>query len=331
MSLSLEVTFPCNWYFEPEADLLWVGDGSEQRYAGITQGSTVTQATYAGHRWVVRAKVSREVLADVTLVETLSGVQHVDLGGSPGITDVVRAVIRIGGCAKELVAKTSAPLLKLLTNVVQAPQQAKYRSLRAANPTIAAVLDAPGALALLGAAGFEEQIAPPGTVEAGSASASQMVETRVVLPNSAALGPVKDAVEALQRLTLLLNGGALSPPDGAPPVVAGGGAGASTAPEASHRCAACRRGIENDLRRALAGSGEVGGWRTHTFNAAGEYRFHCATCNVDLCSECYDRWKGGGARAEAIHPAAHALAVVAPITTPWRGFVLREQSSPAAR
>jgi len=38
----------------------------------------------------------------------------------------------------------------------------------------------------------------------------------------------------------------------------------------------CGSGIRNDLRRQLAGSGEIGGWRTHDAVGPGEYRFHCS-------------------------------------------------------
>ena len=57
--------------------------------------------------------------------------------------------------------------------------------------------------------------------------------------------------------------------------------------EASHRCGHCRAGIHNDLRRQLAGSGEIGGWRTHGAVGPGEYRFHCAKCKYDECGDCH--------------------------------------------
>jgi hypothetical protein len=89
-------------------------------------------------------------------------------------------------------------------------------------------------------------------------------------------------------------------------------ASSSAADAPSHTCTACGRGIENDLRRKLAGNGEVGGWRTHNVYQ-GEYRFHCTACAVDLCSECYDKWKEGA----PTHPQQCQLSIEAPITTPW--------------
>ena len=37
---------------------------------------------------------------------------------------------------------------------------------------------------------------------------------------------------------------------------------------ASHHCSACGKGIRNDLRRQLAGSNEIGGWRSHNLTLA---------------------------------------------------------------
>jgi hypothetical protein len=305
---SLVVSFPANWFLEPEAELLWVDQRSEQHYTFLTQGKTVEQTTYAGHRWMVRSKVGREVLADVTVVDAPGGVQRVVADGAAGSSDVRLAVLRIGRCARELAAKTCHTLLKLLRNVVAAPHNEKFRSLRVANATIAVLLDAPGALALLAAVGFEQQGIPVGAAAE---------DARLFLHATAPLALVKDGIEALERLHLLLHGGSIPPPtpNAAPPTAVP----SSSSDAASHRCAACGRGIDHDLRRALAGSGEVGGWRTHAFSRTGEYRFHCERCDIDLCGGCYDEWKRGGNRAASIHPISHSLTVVAPITTPWGG------------
>ena len=106
------------------------------------------------------------------------------------------------------------------------------------------------------------------------------------------------------------------------------------------RCAACGSGIRNDLRRQLAGSGEIGGWRTNQWGGGGEYRFHCQKCNIDLCSSCYDRWKAGGQVAaagasssatvdvsdggggagptgSAVHSLQCSFTIEAPITNSW--------------
>lgn len=312
---SLEVSFPCNWFLEPEAELLWENDDTEQHFMSLTQGKTVEQATYVGHRWLVRSKVGREVLADVTVVGSSGGVQHVVADGAAGSSDVRMAVLRIGRCARELAAKSCQTLLKIMRNVAEAPQNAKFRSLRVASATIAAVLDAPGALALLAAVGFEQQGTPVGGGAGAPSGVAGGAEARLILHAAAPLALVKDAIEALERLHLLLHGGHIAPTTATPtPPMS-----ASSPSAVSHRCSACGRGIDHDLRRALAGSGEVGGWRTHTFSRQGEYRFHCGRCDVDLCGGCYDEWKKGGARAEIIHPASHSLTVVAPITTPWGG------------
>ena len=42
----------------------------------------------------------------------------------------------------------------------------------------------------------------------------------------------------------------------------------SAADAASHHCSACGKGIRNDLRRQLAGSNEIGGWRSHNLTLA---------------------------------------------------------------
>eukprot|EP00729_Bicosta_minor_P008409 gene8409-17672_t len=56
---------------------------------------------------------------------------------------------------------------------------------------------------------------------------------------------------------------------------------------------------------------EVGAWRTGAaFGQAGEYRFECKACNVNLCSKCYDGWKGGDG---AKHDIRHRIEIIAPI------------------
>ena len=159
------------------------------------------------------------------------------------------------------------------------------------------------------------------------------------------LAPVQAAMAQLERLDCLLKG--LPPPKESLASMQQGYQSASTAAaaaasasadEPSHKCDSCGRGIENDLRRKMAGSGEIGGWRNHSWNGEGaEYRFHCSKCNVDLCSKCYDLWKAGGTTPAAggsgssggsggggggggrVHPAECTFTIEAPITTPWGG------------
>lgn len=316
--ITLEVSFPCNWYLEPEAELLWVGEEGEKHYIGLTQGKLVSQLTYPGHRWVVRSRGSQEVLAALTVGEPQSRLEHVVADGLVGASDVRRAVLKLGSSTRELTAKACATLLKLLANVVREPQNEKFRSLRVANPAIASVLNVPGALALLVAAGFEQESPSSGRGQTRKSFSDENSEERLCMPLQTPLAHAKDVLEALARLQILLQGGQLSP-NAAQRSVAPHNQAVSSSMAASHSCSACRCGIENDLRRVIAGSREVGGWRTHNFNLSGEYRFHCARCDVDLCGGCYDKWKKGDAPAQAIHPLSHDLSVIAPITTPWGG------------
>ena len=187
--------------------------------------------------------------------------------------------------------------------MVSQPAEPKFRSLKASNPSLQAASDLPGVLALLLASGFEEQI-----VES---------EPRLVLRSDHSLAPVQDAIAQMRRLDALLRG---LPPPGESlasmnAAAATARAASSASAQPSHRCAACGGGIHNDLRAALRGNGEVGGWRTHDHVGQGEYRFHCARCDVDLCAKCYDAWKGGA----AVHPHECQLSIEAPITTPWGG------------
>jgi len=95
-----------------------------------------------------------------------------------------------------------------------------------------------------------------------------------------------------------------------------GAGGSERGDDCSHRCASCAAGIRNDVRAAHRASGGVSGWRSHEWNAAGEYRFSCTRCARDLCARCYDRWKTGDA---SVHALDHAFEIVAPITTAWGG------------
>ena len=81
-SMLLELDFPPNWYLEGEADLLWVDDaGAETHYDQLVQGKSLQRETYAGHRWIVRGRSSREPLANVVAVAQPSGGAGADAHG----------------------------------------------------------------------------------------------------------------------------------------------------------------------------------------------------------------------------------------------------------
>lgn len=64
-------------------ELVWVHDGKETVYAVLKPGDNYKQATYEGHRWLLREKATNKVLREVTA----KGVQVVHLGGNPKPVD----------------------------------------------------------------------------------------------------------------------------------------------------------------------------------------------------------------------------------------------------
>ena len=345
--MTLELHFPSNWACEGSVDVLYLdtATGNERSYGQLSQGAMpMLRETYPGHTWIVRENVSRELLMSIVASPPAGGgPQIVSIGGSSDTKDPLKAsVFSLGKAPRELLLKTVELLSKVLANVLKDPSEPKYRSLRAANEKIAAALDLPGTLSFLGCAGFEQSLADG--------------EAKLVLPASRPLAPVESAAAQLKRLDALLKG--LPPPSestaslqaaAAATTAASAAASAAAHEEPSHRCNACGGGIENDLRRKLNGSGEIGGWRTNQWGGGGEYRFHCSKCNVDLCSSCYDRWKLGRAGASgagssaagatqgagsslldvsdstgavggaAIHPLECSFTIEAPITNSWGG------------
>lgn len=315
--MTLELHFATNWSFEGTVDILYVdgSTGREQSYGSLAQGAYMSRETYPGHRWNARETKSRDLLMTVvaTPASDNSALPHIVTIGADdrGLDPVKAATWRMGRSPREPLLACAATLSKILGNVLKAPDEPKYRTLKPANEKVRAALDVPGSLALLTCAGFEQSY-----VEG---------EARLVLPAGRSHAPLEVANYALQRLDALLTG---KPP---PPPPRGSAAASSSsvtdvsdpsssssaaAPEPSHRCAHCRAGIMNDLRNMLRGSNEVGGWRTHTWNGSGEYRFHCSKDNIDLCSKCYDKWKGGDA---SVHPLTSHFTIEAPITTLWGG------------
>jgi len=302
----LSFHYPSNWSFEGTVDLLWCDGSSERSYGKLQQGGQATRETYIGHRWCVREDASRELLLSIVVGQED---QLVTIGAEASLDPLRGALWQMGRAPREPLLKACGALLRLLQNIDRSPHEDKYRSVRAANPAIAATLDVPGALALLSSAGFEQEQEQEGG------------DSRLVLRPQRSLGPLQDALAQLRRLDALLRG--LPPPQEsslgsmqAAAAAASAAASSSAAAEASHRCGHCRAGIHNDLRRQLAGSGEIGGWRTHGAVGPGEYRFHCDRCRVDLCGACYDQWKAGDA---SVHPLEHGFSIEAPITTPWGG------------
>lgn len=316
----LELSFPSNWYHEAEADVLYVDDrtSSETSYCTIRQGVHVEQQTYPGHRWRARAKASRQLLGETVVATVPAGAppHRLVVGGTPprDASPATAAGWHLGQAAREPLLRAVATLLKILGNAL-ASDDPKYRTLRCSNAAVAAVLALPGVLGLLGAAGFEQAGFEPS-------------EARLVLAANAARAGLLDSSEVLERLQTLLQGGSL-PPDPAAAASPPAAAGVSSAdgPSASHRCAACQRGIFHDVRyRQTSGESWVSG--RDNWEQSGEYRYHCEACNVDLCSACYDAWKGeAGAAAstsssparggDAIHPRSHHLTIIPPITKPW--------------
>ena len=311
-TMTLELHYPPNWSYEGEVDVLYVDTNTrgETSYGRLAQGGTMLRETYEGHIWVMREAVSRELIMSVVAQKPAAGTgpQLVTVGSDGGLDPLRAALWRMGRAPREPLLKACGVLLKLLQNVAREPDEPKFRSLRVGNATIATTLDVPGVLAMLTCAGFEQ-------------AAGEGGEARLSLPTGRSLQPLNDAVAQLRRLDALLRG--LPPPSeslssmqqtAAAATAAAASAASSSRHAPSHRCAACGEGIRNDLRRELAGSGEIGGWRTHDAVGAGEYRFHCERCNVDLCSKCYDRHRAGEA---GLHPLEHTLTITPPITTPW--------------
>lgn len=303
-TVTLEVSFPPNWYHEAEAELLWVdsASGAESSYGAITQAAHNEQATFVGHHWRARGKVSRELLGDTVVAVVAPGApphQLVAGGAPPQHASPSRAAgWCMGRAAREPLAHAVPTLLRVVCNATQS-NDPKFRTLRMANAAVAAVLELPGALALLGAAGFSQE---------GGALGG---EARLVLPAAAARAPLLDASDVLERIQALLRGGSLTraPESPAPP--------APKEKSASHHCAACRRGINNDVRRGWQTAGETWVSGRDNWELEGEYRYHCDTCDIDLCSACYDAWKGeaGSSSSSAepeVHAASHPFSIVPP-------------------
>ena len=312
-AMDLELHFPNNWSFEGTVDVLYVdtASGEERSYGSLAQGAYMTRQTYAGHVWNMRESSSRQLLMSVTADERNGALQLVTIGADGGLDPMREAVWRMGKAPREPLLAAVSVLRRVLSNILQHPDEAKYRALKPGNEKVRAACDVPGVLALLSLAGFEQSFVDG--------------EARLVLPTSRPHAPIESAAAQMARLEALLTGKPLPSESLAPATHA---AASASAAEPSHRCQACGKGIANDLRRQLAGSGEIGGWRTNTWNGGGEFRYHCAKCNVDLCSACYDQWKAaasggasgsGGGGSSHIHSLACTFSIEAPITTPWGG------------
>ncbi|KAL1507946.1 hypothetical protein AB1Y20_007550 [Prymnesium parvum] len=308
--VTLEFHFPSSWAFEGTVDVLWCDRGNEVSYGRLSQGSSMPRDTYEGHTWLVREAISREVVCAVVArrPDAPGRPQLVTIGAHDGSDPLRTAVCALGRAPHELLVQSVPVLSKLLENICRAPHEPKYRTLRLSNPTIRNTLETPGALALLRFSGFEER------PECG----------QLALEAATPLRNLEDSLAQLQRMRALLQG--LPPPKeslhslrtGVDAANASSSTSNGRPDEPSHRCSKCSKGIHNDLRRALAGNGEVGGWRSHDFVGTGEFRYHCGACDQDLCSACYDMYKAGNTR---VHPPEHfgSIEIVAPITTPWGG------------
>lgn len=311
----MELHYPSNWAYEGEVEVLYAdpNSGAEASYGRLAQGQTMARETFPGHRWVVREAASRELLMSVVARPTGTALpQIVTVGSDVGLDPLKAAIWRMGRAPREVLLKVNDVLLKVMQNVLGNPAEPRFRSLRAGNASIAAMIDVPGVIALLLCSGFEQ------VVDGG--------EARLVRAEGRPLAPLQDAVTQLQRLHALLHG--LPPPSESlssmqqsaqaqqAQQASSSSAASSSAAAPSHRCACCGGGIRNDLRRQLAGSGEIGGWRSHNSFMAGEYRFHCDACDKDLCAKCYDAWKNGDA---AVHDVQHSISIVAPVENAWGG------------
>jgi hypothetical protein len=195
-AFAMEMVFPSNWSFEGEVDICYVdaSTGAEKSYGTLAQGKTKTQETFAGHCWNVRESRSRELLVSFVASQPPGNAPMVVTIGADGAgLDPLKASLwRMGRAPREPLLAATTALLKVLSNVIKSPSEPKYRSLRAANEKVAAALDVPGVLALLGCAGFEQQL------DTG--------EARLVLPSGRPTAPVEAAHAQLNRLECLLTG-----------------------------------------------------------------------------------------------------------------------------
>ncbi|GFR51063.1 hypothetical protein Agub_g13387 [Astrephomene gubernaculifera] len=109
-------------------------------------------------------------------------------------------------------------LQRVLANVVAHPQEPKYRQIRLSNPRVQATLGSvPGAIELLGTAGFQLHFPP----DHGSGSAEQGF---LVLPDEAPLAPLQAALTLLAEvLTTHFAAAAVGGGGGGGPVGGGGG------------------------------------------------------------------------------------------------------------
>uniref|UniRef100_A0A6S9R9A3 PUB domain-containing protein n=2 Tax=Chrysotila carterae TaxID=13221 RepID=A0A6S9R9A3_CHRCT len=263
--VTMRFVFPRNQALEQRAQLLWCDDSGarrEQFYADIAQGGELEQLSHQGHRWVLREAASRELLLSVTARLPAGGggsVQYIVIAADGGaVTDPLRAALwRMGTSPREHLTVVCPTLLKLVNNILSKPQEPKYRSIRMANPSIGPLFRVDGCAELLRLAGFKECTDSEG-------------EKRLVCEEGTCLSSMEDAAVQLKRLHALIIG--LPPPPetlrsmqqsatAAASSVAAASADATAQP--SHRCHKCKAGIDNDLRRQMAGSGEVGGWRSH--------------------------------------------------------------------
>lgn len=111
--------------------------------------------------------------------------------------DPLRASLwTLGTCPRELLLKTLRLLIKILINISDCPEEAKYRSLRPSNPMVKGVVDTPGALPLLHFVGFVR-----GRGEVGGEEEEEML----VLPPSSPMGPLEDALAQLRRVDALVS------------------------------------------------------------------------------------------------------------------------------
>ena len=316
--ITLDLLYPSNWSAEGSVELLYLdaSSGAETSYGELAQGGSKSQESFVGHRWLLREKTSRELLMSVVAARAPDGSRFQHVVVRSDCADPLRAAVwRLGSSPREVLLPTSALLIKIVSNITANPAEPKYRTINAIK--MASALNVPGVLALLTNTGFEQHV--DGDVP------------RLILAPTRPTAPLHDALGLLRRLDAILNGRplpqeSLTSMQATQQAAQAARVSSSAADAPSHRCESCGNGIENDLRRKLAGSGEIGGWRTHDAVGSGEYRFHCDRCNVDLCAKCYDRYKGG----EATHDHSHQLTIIAPITTPWGGSSYGPPPAPPA-
>lgn len=297
--VTVEFHFESNWLLDSTAQLFYLDDaGAEVLYQTLAQGAVAQQRCHAGNAWRVRGAPSRETYAEHVASAAPLQIVRVGAAAPTGAPAGLRTVWALGRAPREELVFAVRVLRKLLGNIRDAPTDAAVRVVRRANGTIARLLTSARVVALLDALGF---------VAAGAAG--ELLE----LPPAFQIDEATMAALArLERCLHGLEGVATAPTTG------GSDAPAASGDGRSHTCAACAAGITNDVRLGAAArrraAGGVDGWRSHEWNAAGEYRYRCAACAVDLCAACYDRFRAGDASAHAL---GHALEIVAPITTPW--------------